>query len=246
MRGYPAGAGGLSASAGGLVDGVDRSFFDNFEEDRMAAYYERSTLGETTLVDDAGYHTARGLRLEGYNFLWTVPGSGFERYPDTDEWIIYVMTIDNWENVSQIWFPVFGDPSNEGDRDPSYEIQIINNDETFRIQSRDNSDNKEDVATDAESDQTYDWFSTGVTYAVGIYRKPSGGVLGGLWDANADYPLESEAIAYIDSADHPYDDGSSIDGIGPDDGPGRWGYRTGDNVTLRVHEVERVEPPEEN
>lgn len=246
MRGYPASAGGIAAERGGLADDVDRGFFDSFEEDNLSAYYVRRTTGDIEIRGDAGYHTSNGLRLEGFNQMWCIPQSGFPRYPDTGEWIVYLFTIYSWQDIDQIWFPTFGDPSNEGDRHPAYEIQFINGSNTFRIQSRDENDNKEDVATDAESDQEYDWLSTDTPYACGIYRKPEGGVLGGLWHANDDYPLESEAIAFIDSEDHPYDDGSDIDGVGPDDGPGRWGFRAGDDIDMDVHEVEYAEMPEDN
>ena len=245
MRGYPASSGGIQASAGGLVDDVDRGFYDPFDDPSMfSAYYERSTGGTIEYVDGAGFHTNGGLRFESFNHIWTLPGSGFGRYPDTGEWVMFLFTIDSWQDITQIWLPVFGDPGNEGDRQPCYEIQFINSSETFRIQSRDNSDNRDDVATDAESDQSYSWLSTDTAYATGIYRDESGQILGGLWNANDDYPNPEEAIAYIDSEDHPFDDGSDIDGIGPDDGPGRWGVRTGEDMVLDVHEVEHAEPVE--
>lgn len=244
MPNYRAEGGGLRASNGGLDEGADRTFYDPYEPGMMGAYYERSTSGDWSIVEHAGYHTEHGLYLDGLNYLWTVPGSGFDRYPDTDEWVTFVFTVDEWASDDQLWFPAFGDPANEAHRGPAYEIQFIYNSETYRIQSRDGDDNRQDVATDAESNQAFDWLQEGETYAAGIRRKTSGegsGVIGGLWEASADYPTQSEALAIIDSDDHPNPDGSGIAGLGPGDGPGRMGVRTGQSMSTQLHEIERAE-----
>lgn len=230
---------GLQAEGGVPVGTAGLDFFDDFESGMMAAYYERATAGDWNVVSGAGYHTPRGLYIDGLNYMWTVPGSGFSQYPDSNEWVLYLFTIDEWGGDDQIWFPTFGDPSNEASRGPAYEIQFNLSVETFRIQARDNNDDRYDVATDAESNQSYPWLSTGTAYAAGIHRS-STGILGGLWEADAAYPDQTEALAIIDSNDHPNDDGSTISGLGPGDGPGRWGFRTGSNTSVRVHEVERV------